>query len=193
MQKTYKLVPPKHISEKKLAEYNIATLTTEQVDRLCSGRTKHFTPNLTFFPHTITINGLAQPWGEACKHCTSRTKNNAAHHARHCLNQLANGHCKYIPAQNLGKILFPDANYDEKQRKAILTDVQDVIAHATGIKQTITPEMDLEADLAMDSFEIFCALEEIEDKQKIVLPDGCELQTVGDIVNYVHKHISKQR
>lgn len=195
MQKTYKLIPPKHISEKMLATYNISTLTEEQVERLCFRCTQDFMPHMTFYPHTIKIDGLAQPWGEACKHCTSRTKNTAGHHAKHCLHQLANGHCTHTPTQNiLGKILFPDAQYDEKQRQAIQSSIQTILMASTGASK-ITPETDLEADLGCDSLTIYETMNEIEYKYNIVLPETNihNFRTVGDLISFVHKTVAKQR
>lgn len=193
MQKTYKLVPPKHISEKMLTNYNISSLTEEQVEHLCF--VCKIMPHLTFYPHTIKIDGLAQPQGEVCKHCTSRTKNTAAHHAKHCLHQLANGHCTHIPTQNtLGKVLFPNAQYDEKQRQAIQNNIQTILMTSTGASK-ITPEMDLEADLGCDSLTVYETMNEIEYKNDIVLPDTNihNFRTVGNIINFVHKTIAKQR
>lgn len=193
MKKTYKLIPPEHINENMLTIYNISTLTEEQVERLCFGC--KIMPQLTFYPHTIKINELAQPQGEACKRCTSRTRNSAAHHARHCLQQLAGGYCKHIPTQNtLGKILFPNAQYDERQRQAIQNTMQKTLMASTGASK-ITPETDLEADLGCDSLTIYETMNEIEYKYNIVLPETNihNFRTVGDLISFVHKTVAKQR
>ncbi len=200
MQKTYKLTPPEYISEKTLNKYGISTLTHAQFEQLLYKTSNNTDPETSYGPITInfsfnniTINGLAQPQGHICQQCTHRAAN-AAHRAKHCLYQLANGNCKNKYVQNrLGKILFPSAQYDEKQRQLLLQEIQDIIRVSSDTKQTVTLGTNLETDLGMDSLDRLLTIQNIENKYHIYLPDTCGFQTIGDIVNYIHKRQSNQR
>lgn len=202
MQKIiYKVLPPKHINEKQLAQNNIATLTNTEIEVLMWNAALEPDPRTGYGPiyprvgqkaHTVTINGLAQPQGEICNKCLPRVGHTSAQRAKKCLYNLAKGRCINPHVQNiLGKTLFPLAQYDEKQRAQIQKNIQEIIFPER--PQIATPEMDLCADLGMDSYDIYAALRDVEHEYKFEIPDSYKPQTVGDIIDYVHRKICKQR
>ncbi len=213
MSKTYKLIPPKHISEKMLAEYNIATLDEAQVDNL------QFTSTINpYIRHlysgpiipnkvgdTIKIDGMCNPSGRMCKECTSNTQNTPADKAQHCLRQLADGKCEDPYVQHiLGETLFPSKKYHKKpasrRHKSILELIKDSQHYELDPDVKLTPDMNLKNDLNFDSLDIVEIFIYIEDYYNIhgirfqVNEETIEEpQTVGDIIQIVNEAISKQR
>lgn len=219
MSKTYKLIPPKHISEKMLAEYNIATLDEAQVDNLQFTSTINpyirqpysgpITPHAEYTPkigYTIKIDGMCNPSGRLCEECTSNTQNTPADKAQHCLRQLADGKCKNPYVQRvLGKTLFPSKKYHKdpgyRIHKSILDLIKDSLPGELNPDIKLTPDMHLKNDLNFDSLdivEIFTYIEDyyysIHNIRFLVNEETIgEPQTVGDIIQIVNETISKQR
>jgi acyl carrier protein len=70
-------------------------------------------------------------------------------------------------------------------------DVLDVLAQVSGRDRAdIRPEMDLVADLAIDSPQALRLLVELEEKLQLEISDedAARMATVGDILRYVDEH-----
>lgn len=64
--------------------------------------------------------------------------------------------------------------------------IKRIFVEEIGIKEDeITLESDMVHDLGIESMDLYCILEEIEDEFHIKISDASNINTVGDIVDVV--------
>ncbi|QTJ37396.1 acyl carrier protein [Dolosigranulum pigrum] len=72
----------------------------------------------------------------------------------------------------------------------IFETVKDIIVEQLGIDESeVTKETDLENGLDADSLDIFQIISDIEDEYDITIDTDLNLQTVGELVDYVEQLI----
>ncbi|MCO6541538.1 acyl carrier protein [Bombilactobacillus bombi] len=73
----------------------------------------------------------------------------------------------------------------------IFEKVKTIIVQQTGIsKEKIFLNSNIKNDLNVDSLDIFEVINELEDQFKIRIEDETGIETVGDLVNFVHHQLS---
>ncbi|CAM2820345.1 acyl carrier protein [Dolosigranulum pigrum] len=72
----------------------------------------------------------------------------------------------------------------------VFETVKDIIVEQLGIDESeVTKETDLENGLDADSLDIFQIISDIEDEYDITIDTDLNLQTVGELVDYVEQLI----
>lgn len=72
----------------------------------------------------------------------------------------------------------------------VFETVKDIIVEQLGIDESeVTKETDLENGLDADSLDIFQIISDIEDEYDITIDTDLNLQTVGELVDYVQQLI----
>lgn len=72
----------------------------------------------------------------------------------------------------------------------VFETVKDIIVEQLGIDESeVTKETDLENGLDVDSLDIFQIISDIEDEYDITIDTDLNLQTVGELVDYVEQLI----
>lgn len=72
----------------------------------------------------------------------------------------------------------------------VFETVKDIIVEQLGIDESeVTKETDLENELDADSLDIFQIISDIEDEYDITIDTDLNLQTVGELVDYVQQLI----
>ncbi len=72
----------------------------------------------------------------------------------------------------------------------VFETVRDIIVEQLGIDESeVTKETDLENELDADSLDIFQIISDIEDEYDITIDTDLNLQTVGELVDYVQQLI----
>ena len=72
----------------------------------------------------------------------------------------------------------------------VFETVKDIIVEQLGIDESeVTKETDLENGLDADSLDIFLIISDIEDEYDITIDTDLNLQTVGELVDYVEQLI----
>lgn len=72
----------------------------------------------------------------------------------------------------------------------VFETVKDIIVEQLGIDESeVTKETDLENELDADSLDIFQIISDIEDEYDITIDTDLNLQTVGELVDYVEQLI----
>ena len=72
----------------------------------------------------------------------------------------------------------------------VFETVKDIIVEQLGIDESeVTKETDLENGLDADSLDIFQIISDIEDEYEITIDTDLNLQTVGELVDYVEQLI----
>lgn len=72
----------------------------------------------------------------------------------------------------------------------VFETVKDIIVEQLGIDESeVTKETDLENGLDVDSLDIFQSISDIEDEYDITIDTDLNLQTVGELVDYVEQLI----
>lgn len=72
----------------------------------------------------------------------------------------------------------------------VFETVKDIIVEQLGIDESeVTKETDLENGLDADSLDIFQIISDIEDEFDITIDTDLNLQTVGELVDYVEQLI----
>lgn len=70
----------------------------------------------------------------------------------------------------------------------VFETVKDIIVEQLGIDESeVTKETDLENGLDADSLDIFQIISDIEDEYDITIDTDLNLQTVGELVDYVEQ------
>ena len=77
-----------------------------------------------------------------------------------------------------------------EELRMIFETVKDIIVEQLGIDESeVTKETDLENGLDADSLDIFQIISDIEDEYDITIDTDLNLQTVGELVDYVEQLI----
>ncbi|RAN52385.1 acyl carrier protein [Dolosigranulum pigrum] len=72
----------------------------------------------------------------------------------------------------------------------VFETVKDIIVEQLGIDESeVTKETDLENGLDADSLDIFQIISDIEDEYDVTIDTDLNLQTVGELVDYVEQLI----
>lgn len=70
----------------------------------------------------------------------------------------------------------------------VFEKVKEIIVNELGIEEDeVTLETDFEDDLKADSLDVFQIISEIEDELDITIDTDENLQTVGELVDYIEK------
>lgn len=77
-----------------------------------------------------------------------------------------------------------------EELRMVFETVKDIIVEQLGIDESeVTKETDLENELDADSLDIFQIISDIEDEYDITIDTDLNLQTVGELVDYVEQLI----
>jgi hypothetical protein len=77
-----------------------------------------------------------------------------------------------------------------EELRMVFETVKDIIVEQLGIDESeVTKETDLENGLDADSLDIFQIISDIEDEYDITIDTDLNLQTVGELVDYVEQLI----
>ena len=77
-----------------------------------------------------------------------------------------------------------------EELRMVFETVKDIIVEQLGIDESeVTKETDLENELDADSVDIFQIISDIEDEYDITIDTDLNLQTVGELVDYVEQLI----
>lgn len=77
-----------------------------------------------------------------------------------------------------------------EELRMVFETVKDIIVEQLGIDESeVTKETDLENGLDADSLDIFQIISDIEDEYDVTIDTDLNLQTVGELVDYVEQLI----